>query len=104
MIFPNRERKKKPIHVPIVEKIHRLESAQCPFLDHSETLVFSICESDDSYFWNALFFSIAFFQLENTFFVNTGFALDEVRWFRSEVFSSKYGNKPHLFSRHDATT
>ena len=24
--------------------------------------------------------------------------------FRSEVFSSKYGKKPHLFSRHDTTT
>ena len=24
--------------------------------------------------------------------------------FRSEVLTSKYGNKPHLFSRHDATT
>ena len=40
--FPKSERKKKPIHVPIVEKIHRLESAQCVFLDHPKALVFSI--------------------------------------------------------------
>ena len=47
-------------------------------LDHSTTVVFSICGSDHSYFWNAFFFSIAFFQLENPFFVNAGSALDEV--------------------------
>ena len=29
---------------------------------------FSMCESDDSSFWNAFLFSIAFFQLENPFF------------------------------------
>ena len=29
MIFPNSERKKKPIHVPIVTIIHRLKSLQC---------------------------------------------------------------------------
>jgi len=63
--------------VPIVENIPSLESAQCAFLDRSETekpLVFSICESD---FWNAHFFSFAFFQLENPFCVNAGSALDE---------------------------
>ena len=27
MIFPNREKKKKPIHLPIVKKIHRLGRA-----------------------------------------------------------------------------
>ena len=43
-----------------------------------KTLVFFICESDDSCFWNAFFFSIAFFQSENLFFVNAGSALDEV--------------------------
>ena len=26
--------------MPIVEKIHRLESAQCAFLDHSKSLAF----------------------------------------------------------------
>ena len=57
---------------------YRQESSQCAFLDHLKTLVFSICESDDSCFWNAFFFSIAFFQLENQFFVNAGSALDEV--------------------------
>ena len=36
----------------------------------------SICESDDSCFWNPFFFFIAFFQLENPFFVNAGSALD----------------------------
>ena len=30
-------REKKPIHVPIVENLPSLESAQCTFLDHSET-------------------------------------------------------------------
>ena len=30
--------KKKPIHVPIIKKIHRLERAQYAFLDHSKTL------------------------------------------------------------------
>ena len=39
--FHNSERKKSPIHVPIIDKIHRLESAQCAFLDHSKTLGFS---------------------------------------------------------------
>ena len=38
MIFPNSERKKKPIHAPI---IHRLESTQYASLDHSKPLVFS---------------------------------------------------------------
>ena len=57
---------------------YRQESSQCAFLDHLKTLVFSLCESDDSGFWNAFFFSIAFFQLENPFFVNAGSALDEV--------------------------
>ena len=32
MIFPNSERKKKSIHVPIVKKIHRLECAQYALL------------------------------------------------------------------------
>ena len=64
--------------MPIVEEIHRLESAQWAFLDHSKNLVFFICESDDSCFWNAFFFSIAVLQLENPFFVNAGSALDEV--------------------------
>ena len=41
MIFPNSERKKKPIHVSIVKIIHRQERAQYAFLDHSKTLVFS---------------------------------------------------------------
>ena len=41
MIFPNSERKRKPIHVPIFKKIHRLERAQYAFLDHSKTLVSS---------------------------------------------------------------
>ena len=36
--FPNGEEKKKPIHKPIVKKIHPLESAQYAFLDHSKTL------------------------------------------------------------------
>ena len=40
---------------------------------------FIICDSDDSCFWNPFFYSIAFFQLENPFFVNAGSALDEVR-------------------------
>ena len=35
------------------------------------------CESDDSCFWNPFFFSIAFSQFENPFFVNAGAALDE---------------------------
>ena len=39
IFFP--ERKKKPIHVPIVKKIHHLEQTQCAFLDHSKTLGFS---------------------------------------------------------------
>ena len=39
--FPNSEREKKPIHVPIVKKVHRLERVQYAFLDHSKTLVFS---------------------------------------------------------------
>ena len=30
MVFPTSEWKKKPIHVPIAEKIHRLESTQKP--------------------------------------------------------------------------
>ena len=33
---------------------------------------------DDSCFWNPFFFSIAFFQLENPFFVNAGSVLHEV--------------------------
>ena len=37
----------------------------------------SICESDDSCFWNPFFFSIAFFQLENPFFAKAGSALGE---------------------------
>ena len=37
----NSERKKKPIHVSIVKKIHGLEITQYAFLDHSKTLVFS---------------------------------------------------------------
>ena len=61
--------------MPIVETFHRLESAQCAFL-RTKTLVFAICESDDSCFWNAFFFSIALFQLENQFFVNAGSALE----------------------------
>ena len=39
--FPNSERKKMSIHVPIVKKIHRLERAQHAFLDHTKALVFS---------------------------------------------------------------
>ena len=39
--LPNSEREKKPIHVPIVKKNHRLERAQYAFLDHSKTLIFS---------------------------------------------------------------
>ena len=42
------------------------------------TYLASICESDDSCFWNPLFSSIAFFQLENQFFVDACSALDEV--------------------------
>ena len=38
----------------------------------------SICESNDSCFWNPFFFSIAFFQLESGFFVKAGSALSEV--------------------------
>ena len=72
MIFPKSERKKKPIHVPTLEKIHRLESAQGVFLDHSKALVFSKWEKDNSRFWNALFFSSAFFQVEKPFFLNAG--------------------------------
>ena len=30
-------KEKKPIHMAIVENIQSLESAQCAFLDHSET-------------------------------------------------------------------
>ena len=41
MIFPNSEGKKKPIYVPIVKDIHRLERAQYAFLDHSKPLVFT---------------------------------------------------------------
>ena len=50
----------------------------CVFKSLKKKLVFSICESDDSCVWNAFFFSIAFFQLENPFCVNSGSALDEV--------------------------
>ena len=32
MNFPNSERKKKPIRMPIVKKIHRLERAQYAFV------------------------------------------------------------------------
>ena len=39
--FANSKRNKKPIHVPIFKKIHRLEHTQYAFLDHSKTLVFS---------------------------------------------------------------
>ena len=39
--FRNSERKKKPIHVKIVNKIHRLERAQYALLDHSKALDFS---------------------------------------------------------------
>ena len=39
--FPNGERKEKPINVPIVKKIHRLERLQYAFLDPSKTLAFS---------------------------------------------------------------
>ena len=35
----------------------------------------SICESDDSCFWNLFFFLIAFFQLENQFFLKAESAL-----------------------------
>ena len=38
-VFPNSERKKNPIHVPIVKKFHRLERAHNAFLDHSKTFV-----------------------------------------------------------------
>ena len=36
--FSEQREKRKPIHVPIVEKIRRLERAQYVFLDHSKTL------------------------------------------------------------------
>ena len=42
------------------------------------TYLASVCESDGSCFWNPFFVSIAFFQLENPFFVNAGSALYEV--------------------------
>ena len=78
--FPNSKRKKKPIHVPIgkVEKFHRLESAQCAFLDYSKTLVFSMWESGHFLLLKCFFFLHCIFQLENTFFVKVGSALDEV--------------------------
>ena len=39
IFFP--DSKRKPIHVPIVKKIHHLEHTQYTFLDHSKTLAFS---------------------------------------------------------------
>ena len=39
--FLRARERKKPIHVPIAKKIHRLERAQYAFLDHSKTLVFN---------------------------------------------------------------
>ena len=36
MFFPNSERKKKPIHAPIVKKIHRLEHAQYGFVSSDD--------------------------------------------------------------------
>ena len=68
MIFRNSERKKKPIHVPIVEKNHRLESAQSAFLDHSKKLVFPYSNQTIRPFEMLSFSSFAFFQLENPFF------------------------------------
>ena len=38
--FSKSEKKKNPIHVPYLKKIHRLERAQYAFLDHSKILVF----------------------------------------------------------------
>ena len=34
--FSKSERKKKPIHVPIVKKVHRLQGSQYALLDHSK--------------------------------------------------------------------
>ena len=78
--FPNSKRKKKSIHVPIgkVEKFHRLESAQCAFLDYSKTLVFSMCKSGHFVLLKCFLFLHCIFQLEDTFFVKAGSALDEV--------------------------
>ena len=43
--FPNSERKKKPVLVPIVKIIHRLECAWYTFLDHPKTLVFRVIKT-----------------------------------------------------------
>lgn len=43
--FPNGERKKKPVLVPIVKIIHRLECAWYTFLDHPKTLVFRVIKT-----------------------------------------------------------
>ena len=40
IFFSKSEKKKNPIHVPILKKIHCLECTQYAFLDHSKTLVF----------------------------------------------------------------
>ena len=37
--FSKSERKKKPIHVPIVKKVHRLQGSQYALLDHSKSLI-----------------------------------------------------------------
>ena len=58
--------------MPIVEKIHRLESAQCAFLDHSKTHFPYANQTIRA------FEMLSFLQLENPFFVNAGSALDEV--------------------------
>ena len=43
-------RERKSLSMCQLSKIHRLESAQRAFLDHSKILVFAICESHDSCF------------------------------------------------------
>ena len=55
----------------------------------------SICESDDSCFWNPFFSLFAFFQLENQFFVKAKSALDEVSIPLWSAFK-QYGNKQRL--------
>ena len=64
-----------PMHVVQIANHQYHPLLGCGCLDFVAT---SISESDDSSFWNPFFFSVAFFQLENPFFVNTGSALDEV--------------------------
>ena len=62
--------------VHIANHQYHLVLLRVPAVTHLVTA--SMCESDDSCFWNPFFSSIAFFQLENASFVNARSALDEV--------------------------